>query len=74
MEDTPKLRNASVKALTDVQLVEISHPVLIDLLNRNQELRKNLTTVGKQQLLEKLTKQVKSLAALKKELLDLSTE
>ncbi len=71
LEDIPKPRNASVRAINEVKLLKISHSLLSEVLYLNQELRHLLAALGKIQLLEKLTKQLSGLSLLRSDLVNL---
>lgn len=66
LEFPPVKRNASVKAITDVNLIEISESDFAFALNASPKIKFGLRIVGNKQLLHRLTKQLDIFQSLKK--------
>lgn len=60
MEKAPARRNATIIALSCVQLLEIAHPYMMQALAVNNKLKDILKKRGKKQLIQKLAKQLDS--------------
>lgn len=69
LEETPGLRNASVKAITDLTLLKMLHENVIKILQLNEKLKAVLQAIGKEQLIKKLAEQLPLLHSVPENLL-----
>lgn len=58
LEEGSGKRNASVKAITNLSVLEISRANIADILRANTQLKQTLETIGKKQLVEKIFNQL----------------